>query len=73
MIIGGSGGSGTLTFHGKRYGVSIGGVSYGFIFGASETHFHGRVSNIRRASDVAGVYGPAGAGGAVGPARGRSS
>lgn len=68
FIIGGSGGSGTLTFHGKRYPVSVGGISYGFTFGASETRFHGTVSNIRRASDVAGVYGQAGAGAALGNA-----
>ena len=56
FIVGGSGGSGTLTFHGKRYGLSIGGISYGFTFGASETRFHGTVSNIHRPSDVSGVY-----------------
>ncbi len=66
FVLGGSGGSGTLTFHGKRYPLSIGGISYGFTFGASETNFYGTVSNIRRASDVAGVYGQAGAGAAVG-------
>jgi hypothetical protein len=65
FVIGGSAGSGTLTFHGRRYPLSIGGVSYGFTFGASETNFHGRVTNIRRPSDVAGVYGQAGAGAAV--------
>ena len=66
FVLGGSGGSGTLTFHGKRYPLSIGGISYGFTFGASETNFYGTVSNLRRASDVAGVYGQAGAGAAVG-------
>ena len=65
FVIGGSGGSGTLTFHGKRYPLSIGGLSYGFTFGASETRFHGTVSTIRRPSDVAGVYGQAGAGAAA--------
>ncbi len=65
FVIGGSGGSGTLTFHGHTYPLSIGGLSYGFTFGASETNFHGRVSHIRRPSDVAGVYGQAGAGAAV--------
>ena len=65
-IIGGSGGSGTLTFRGRQYALSIGGLSYGFTFGASQTELRGRVSNIRYASDVAGVYGAAGAGLAVG-------
>ena len=65
FIIGGSAGSGTLTFHGRKYPLSIGGLSYGFTFGASETRFHGRVTNIRRASDVEGVYAQGGAGAAA--------
>src|SRR5689334_14281747 len=65
-IIGGSGGSGVLTFQGRRYPLSIGGISYGIVFGAAKTVLHGRVSNIFRPSDVAGVYGAAGAGLAVG-------
>jgi len=65
FVIGGSAGSGVLNFHGKRYPLSIGGLSYGFTFGASETRFHGTVSNIRRPSDVEGVYGQAGAGAAA--------
>ena len=65
-FIGGSGGRGTLTFQGRSYPISIGGISAGLVFGASETRFRGTVSNIRTASDVAGVYGAAGAGGAVG-------
>ena len=65
FVIGGSAGSGVLTFQGKRYPLSIGGLSYGFTFGASETRFRGTVSNIRKPSDVAGVYGQAGAGAAV--------
>ena len=65
-VIGGSGGSGVLNFHGRNYPLSIGGVSYGIVFGASQTDLRGRVSNIRRPSDVAGVYGAAGAGLAVG-------
>jgi hypothetical protein len=66
FVVGGSGGSGTLNFHGRNYPVSIGGISYGFTFGVSETRFHGRVTNIRRPSDVAGVYAQAGAGAALG-------
>ena len=65
-FIGASGGSGTLSFGGRNYPISVGGVSAGLVFGASETRFRGTVSNIRRASDVAGVYGAVGAGGAVG-------
>jgi hypothetical protein len=68
IIVGGSAGNGTLVFHGRRYPLAIGGLSYGFTFGASATDFVGTVSNIRRISDVNGVYGAAGAGVAVGPA-----
>ena len=65
-IIGGSGGSGVLNFHGRRYPLSTGGLDYGLVFGGSKTVLRGRVSNINRPSDVAGVYGAAGAGIAVG-------
>ena len=65
-IIGGSGGGGTLNFRGKNYALSVGGIDYGLVFGGSKTTFRGRVSNIFRPSDVAGVYGAAGAGLAVG-------
>src|SRR6516225_3491242 len=64
-IIGGSGGSGTLDFHGRYYPLSTGGLDFGLVFGGSKTVLHGRVSNIWRPSDVAGVYGAAGAGLAV--------
>ena len=65
-VIGGSAGSGTLYFQGRAYPISIGGISYGIVFGGSETWFRGTVSHINRPSDVAGVYGAAGAGGALG-------
>lgn len=64
-VIGASGGNGTLTFQGRRYPLSIGGLSAGIVFGASQTYLSGPVS-IRRASNVAGVYGAAGVGAAVG-------
>ncbi|MBN9582203.1 MAG: hypothetical protein J0G37_11990 [Afipia sp.] len=65
-FIGASGGGGTLHFQGRSYPLSIGGLSGGLVFGAAQTDLVGTVSNIRRASDVAGVYGAVGAGGAVG-------
>ena len=45
-FIGASGGSGTLTFHGRQYPLSIGGVDFGLVFGASQTYLSGRVSRI---------------------------
>ena len=65
-IIGGSGGGGSLNFRGRSYGLSAGGLDYGLVFGGSKTVLRGRVSNINQPSDVAGVYGAAGAGLAVG-------
>ena len=65
-IIGGSAGSGALYFRGRTYGLGVGSIDYGLVFGGSKTVLRGRVSNIRRASDVAGVYAAAGAGLAVG-------
>jgi hypothetical protein len=66
IVIGGSGGSGTLTFHGRRYPLSLGGLSYGFTFGASQTEFRGTVTNIRRPRDIEGVYAAGSAGAALG-------
>ncbi len=65
-VLGGSGGSGTLDFQGRRYGLATGGIDYGLVFGGSKTVLFGRVSNIRRPSDIAGVYAAAGAGLAIG-------
>ncbi|MGI9425585.1 MAG: hypothetical protein ACR2PA_20520 [Hyphomicrobiaceae bacterium] len=65
-VIGGSGGGGTLTFRGRTYRLSTGGLDYGLVFGGSKTVLRGRVRNIRRPSDVAGVYAAGGAGLAVG-------
>jgi hypothetical protein len=65
-FIGGNGGSGTLTFHGRQYPLSIGGIDAGLVFGASQTYLSGRVHHISRPSDVAGVYGAGGAGAAIG-------
>jgi hypothetical protein len=65
FVVGGSAGEGTLTFQGRTYPLAIGGLSYGFTFGASETRLHGTVSNIYRPTDVNGVYGQGGGGAAV--------
>jgi hypothetical protein len=64
-FIGGAGGTGTLTFHGRTYPLSIGGLSAGLVFGASGTRFVGTVHHIYSPADVAGVYGAANAGAAV--------
>jgi hypothetical protein len=65
-FVGASGGAGILVFHGQMYPISIGGLSAGLVFGASQTSLSGQVSNITKPSDVAGVYGAGGAGVAFG-------
>jgi hypothetical protein len=65
-FIGGEAGNGVLNFHGRRYSLSVGGISAGLVFGGSKTVLHGVVSRIRQPSDVAGVYGAGGAGAAFG-------
>jgi hypothetical protein len=66
FFVGGSGGEGTLTFHGRSYPITVGGVSGGLAFGVSKTYFRGTVRHIRRVRDATGVYGAAGGGGALG-------
>lgn len=66
-FVGGSGGEGVLTYHGRHYPLTIGGISAGLVFGASKAELTGRVRHIRRSSDIAGVYAAGGAGAAAGP------
>jgi hypothetical protein len=65
FIIGASGGSGSVTFRGRRYPLSIGGVSVGATIGASGTELIGTATNMRDIRDIEGVYTAAGAGVAV--------
>lgn len=62
FIVGVGGGSGTLTFNGRKYPLSIGGVSLGATIGIASADFVGRVRHLRRASDIAGTYSAVGAG-----------
>jgi len=64
-VIGGTAGSGTLNCGGRSYPLSIGGLSYGFTFGASSVHLRGVARNVRRPRDVEGVYGAGSAGAAI--------
>src|SRR5258708_1279930 len=67
-FIGGSGGEGTLLFHGRQYRLSIGGVRAGLIFGGSHAYLQGWVSDISGPADIAGVYGAAAGGATIGTA-----
>jgi hypothetical protein len=64
FIVGVGGGSGTLTFRGKTYRLSISGVSAGTI-GVAGADLVGTASNLRTAADIAGTYAAASAGIAV--------
>jgi hypothetical protein len=64
-FIGAQAGNGTLTFAGRSYPLAVGGLSAGLVFGGSATDFVGTASNLRRASDIQGVYSAIGAGAAV--------
>lgn len=66
FVVGGQGGSGTLRCGDRSYPISIGGLSYGFMIGASETRFTGTATFSGSPRNVAGVYGAGGLGGAVG-------
>ncbi len=56
LIVGGSGGSGTLHHKGKDYPISIGGVSLGATIGISKAELVGNVYNLKRVEDIEGTY-----------------
>lgn len=62
LIVGVGGGTGTLSFNGKNYPLSIGGISLGATIGIASADFVGRVRHLRRAGDIAGTYSAIGAG-----------
>src|SRR4029079_14968090 len=64
FIVGVGGGSGVLTFKGRQYRLSVGGVSAGTI-GAAGADLAGTARNLRTAADIAGTYSAASAGIAV--------
>ena len=66
LVVGGQGGTGTLRCANRTYPISIGGLSYGFMIGASETRFRGTATFNGSPRSVAGVYGAGGAGAAIG-------
>jgi hypothetical protein len=65
FVVGGSGGSGTLTFEGKKYPVSIGGVSLGATIGVSKAELIGEVKNMKKPGDIEGTYSAVQAGVAI--------
>ncbi len=65
FIFSGNVGGGVLTFEGKTYDFSIGGLGIGG-FGASSIHAYGEVYNLKSVADFAGAYGQARTGIAAG-------
>jgi hypothetical protein len=65
-FIGGQAGSGTLSYGGRSYPFNIGGLSVGLTFGGSVTDLRGTARNLRRPSDIEGVYTAVQAGAAAG-------
>ena len=47
FVLGVAGGDGVLNFGGRRYGLSIGGISAGATIGAAEARLYGSVSHIQ--------------------------
>jgi hypothetical protein len=61
FIVGVGGGSGTLTYQGQRYPLSIGGVGLGATIGASSADLVGEVYNLNNPADIEGTYSAASA------------
>jgi hypothetical protein len=64
FIVGAGGGEGTLTFNGRRYRLTFGGISVGTI-GIAGVELVGTASHLQRAEDIAGAYTAVGAGFAI--------
>jgi hypothetical protein len=64
FIVGLGGGSGTLTYQGRKYPLSFGGITAGMI-GLAGVELVGTASNLRTPADIAGAYTAVGAGIAV--------
>jgi lipid-binding SYLF domain-containing protein len=62
FIFGVTGGSGTLSFEGRQYPLTIGGISAGALIGASATDLVGTAYHLHQPGDIAGVYSAIGAG-----------
>jgi len=65
FIFGVTGGSGTLTFRGRQFPLSIGGIRAGALIGISAADLVGTASHLHSPGDIAGIYSAIGAGLAV--------
>jgi hypothetical protein len=62
FIFGVTGGSGTLTFRGQQFPLSVGGIRAGALIGISAADLVGTASNLHAPGDIAGIYSAIGAG-----------
>jgi hypothetical protein len=62
FIFGVTGGSGTLTFRGSQFPLSVGGIRAGALIGVSAADLVGTASNLHAPGDIAGIYSAVGAG-----------
>jgi hypothetical protein len=62
FIFGVTGGSGTLTFRGRQFPLSVGGIRAGALIGISAADLVGTATNLHAPGDIAGIYSAIGAG-----------
>jgi len=65
-FVGAQSGTGILEFRNQIYPFRIGGISGGLTFGGSSTDLVGKARNMRKPTDIEGVYTALGAGVAIG-------
>ena len=65
FIVGAGGGEGVLLYRGKKYPLTVSGMSVGLTIGASTTKFVGRALNLKGPASIEGSYAVGGAGGAI--------
>lgn len=66
FIIGGTSGEGLVRYHRRDYGVTVSGLRFGAIIGATNATVSGRITNLSSLGDVEGTYTSIGASGSIG-------
>jgi hypothetical protein len=66
FVVGGSGGSGTLTCDGQSYPLRVGGLRAGLVIGLSKVSLSGEVRNLNQIADIEGAYSGVGASMSIG-------
>lgn len=66
FIIGGTSGEGLIRYHRRDYPVTVSGLRFGAIIGATSGTISGRITNLTSLRDVEGTYTSIGASGSIG-------